>query len=173
MADAYNMINITQREFEELVGQYTPSVCESKQRMISEDRPQPHGPTMQNCFMTQTTQAPVAMHNLNLLPNHNVPEYREEGKYGWESRVPVHDKKGDMVDFEAIREISYASSTFVGMGNDDDLVSTVYEFAGELVDMTLDATRLWEEEIANDGNVVGDGSCAIVRAGIGSSIGLG
>lgn len=41
------------------------------------------------------------------------------------------------------------------MGDDDDLVAAVDELGGELVNMGFDAARLWEEEVADHGDVVG------------------
>lgn len=78
MTDANYMIHITQCKFEQLVCQDTRSIRETKKRMISKDRPQPHSPSMQDGFMTKTAQARMTMHNLNLLPNDNVPKDREE-----------------------------------------------------------------------------------------------
>jgi len=52
MTDTYHMINITQDEFEQLVGQNTGSICEAKQTMIRENSPQTHRPGMQNRLVT-------------------------------------------------------------------------------------------------------------------------
>jgi hypothetical protein len=40
------MVNITQRELQQLVGKYAACVGEAKQTMIGKDSPQSHGPRM-------------------------------------------------------------------------------------------------------------------------------
>lgn len=59
-----------------------------------------------------------------------------------------------MVDLDAVCEVADALAIVVGMGDYDDLVATVYELAGDLVDVRLDAARLGEEEVANHGDSI-------------------
>ncbi len=59
-----------------------------------------------------------------------------------------------MVDLETIGEVADTCPSFVGMCDDDNFVATVYELRGELVNVTFDAARLGEEEVADHGNVV-------------------
>lgn len=44
MTDADDMVNITQGELQELVGEDAGRICEAEQRMISEHSPQSHCP---------------------------------------------------------------------------------------------------------------------------------
>lgn len=97
----------------------------------------------------------MPMHNFYALSYHNIAEYREEGKYGRERRLAVDDEEGDVVDFETIGEVADTSAAFVGMGYNDDLVATVDEFGGELVDVRFDAAGLGEEEVGDHGDVIG------------------
>lgn len=60
-----------------------------------------------------------------------------------------------MVDFEAVGEIADSRATLVGMGYDDDFVTAVDEFGGELVDVRFDAAWLGKEEVGDHGDVVG------------------
>lgn len=46
VANAYNMVDITQGELEELVREDARGVSEAEQRVIGEDGPQSHGPSM-------------------------------------------------------------------------------------------------------------------------------
>lgn len=135
MTDAYNMVHIAQSELEQLICEDTSSICEAKQRMIRKHSPQSHRPRMQNSLMTQTTQTSMPMHNLNLLSQHNIPKYREETEHSWERRSSVYHQERDMVDLQAVCEVSDAGSPFVCVGYDNDFVPTVYEFCGELVDV--------------------------------------
>ena len=59
-----------------------------------------------------------------------------------------------MVHFEAVRQVVNSCTTFIGMGDYDDLVATVNELSGELVDVALNSSWLGEEEVADHGNVV-------------------
>jgi peptide deformylase len=52
--------------------------------------------------MAQTAQTRMAMYNLNLLSNDNIPEDGEEREDGWEGCCSIDDEKWNMVDFEAI-----------------------------------------------------------------------
>ena len=50
--------------------------------MISENGTQTHGPRMENCFMAKTTQACVAMYNLDTFSNDDISKDWKEGKDG-------------------------------------------------------------------------------------------
>lgn len=127
MADADNMIHVAQRKLQELVRQDTRGICEAKQRMIGKDSSQTHGPCMQNCFMAQATQTSMAVHNLDLLPNNNVSENGKERKDSRHSRLSINYKEWNMIDLEAIGEISDACPTLIRMSDDDNFVAPVYE----------------------------------------------
>ena len=75
--------------------------------------------------MAKTAQTRVAMHNLNLLSNDNIPEDGEEREDGWEGRCSIDDEKWNVVDFEAIRKISHSSPPIVCMSDDDDFVPSI------------------------------------------------
>ena len=109
--------------------------------------------------MAEATQTPMSMYNLYLLSNDNVSKYRKEREDCRESRLTVDDQERDMVDFEAIRKISYAGPPFVCVRYDYDLVSSVDELGGELIDVTFDAAGLGKEEVADHGNVVRHFKC--------------
>lgn len=104
--------------------------------------------------MAQAAETSVAMHNLYLLPDDNVSEDRKEGEDGRERRFAVYDEERNVVDLQAICEIADTGAAFVGMGDDDDFVAAVDELGRQLVYVTLDSSRLWEEEVADHGNVV-------------------
>ena len=128
MADSDDVVDIAQREFEELVGQDTGRVCEPKQRMIRENCPQTHGPRVEDGLMTQRTQTGVAVNNLDLLSDDDISKDGKEREDGGECRLAVNDEERNVVDFYTIRQIANACPAFVGMCYDDDLVSSVDEF---------------------------------------------
>ena len=129
MTDADYMVHITQCKFEQLICQDTRSIREPKKRMIRENRPQPHSPSMQDGFMTKTAQARMPMHNFNLLSDDNVPEDREEGKHGGKSGFSIYNEKRNMVDFQTISEIPNSCTSLVCMRDDDHFVTTIDEFS--------------------------------------------
>lgn len=59
-----------------------------------------------------------------------------------------------MIDLETIGEVADAGSALIGMGDDYNLVAAVYEFGGQLVNVTFDSARLGEEEVTDHGNIV-------------------
>ena len=79
--------------------------------------------------MTKTAQARMTMHDLNFLPNVNIPEDRKERKHGREGSFSVYYEKRDMIDFKTISEISDACTSLVRMRDDDNFVATVDEFS--------------------------------------------
>jgi len=94
------------------------------------------------------------MDDLNLLSKDDVTEDGEEGEDSRKGRFSVDDQKRYMVHLQAVCEIPDACSTSIGMRDDNDVVATINELGGKLVDVTLDTTRLWEEEVADHCNVV-------------------
>lgn len=154
MAHADAVIDIAQGKLEQLVGQDAGGVCESKERMIGKDGPQPHGPGMQDALVAQTAEAAMAVDNLDTLPNADVAQNGKEGEDGGERGVTVDDEKGHVVDLEAVCEVADALAVVVGVRDDDDLVAAVDELARDLVDVRLDAAGLGEEEVADHGDVV-------------------
>ena len=48
----------------------------------------------------------------------------------------------------------HPSSSFVGMSDDHNLMTSVYQLRGQLIDMAFDSSRLWKEEVADHRNVV-------------------
>lgn len=128
VTDAYDMVDIAQCEFEELVGKDTPSIRKTKQAMVCEDSSQSHSPCMQYGLMAQTTQAGVSMYDSNALANNNIAEDGKEGEDGGEGGLAVDNPEWDVVDLETVGKISDAFPTVVRMCDDDDLVSTIYEF---------------------------------------------
>jgi len=51
MRHADHMIYIAQAELQQLVRHNARSIAEAKERVIGKDRPQTHGPSMQDAFM--------------------------------------------------------------------------------------------------------------------------
>lgn len=96
--------------------------------------------------MAQIAQARMAMHDLDLFSNDDIPKDWEEGEDGGKGSCAVDDEKWDMVDFEAIREISHPRSPIVGVCYDDDFVSSIDKLCGELVDVAFYSSGLWEEK---------------------------
>lgn len=96
----------------------------------------------------------MAMHYLDLFPDYDIPKDREKRENCWQGRFAVDDQEWDMIHFEAIGEVPDTASTLVRMSDDDYFMATIDEFSRQLIDMALDAARLWEEEIADHSNIV-------------------
>lgn len=96
----------------------------------------------------------MAMHDFNLLSDNDVSEGWEERKDGRERCSAVYNEERHMINFKAIREVAHASSTFIGMRYNDNLVAPIDKFCRKLVNMTFDSSWLRKEEIAGHSNVV-------------------
>jgi hypothetical protein len=164
MADANDVIHITECKLEKLVCQNARRVREAKQTVIRKDCSQSHGARMNDCLVAKVAQTPVAVYNFNLFANDYVSKNWEKGKDGRKGGGEVDYKKWDVIDFESVCEIADASTSLVCVGDDDYFVTSIDELARKLVDVRLDSacnglararvmekrlTRLWEEVVAN------------------------
>ena len=104
--------------------------------------------------MAEAAETGVAMHYLDLFSDYNIPKYWKEGEDGWHCRLSINNEKGNMVNFKSIRKIVDSCTAFVGMGDDNNLVTAVDEPSGELIDVAFNSSRLRKEEVADHGNVV-------------------
>jgi hypothetical protein len=93
------MVHIRQSEFKKLIGQDTRNVRESKERMVRETGPDAHRPRVKDPFVCQRRKRLVAMHNVYLFPNENVPHDGKEGVDGWEDNLVGDDPGWEMVHF--------------------------------------------------------------------------
>lgn len=93
--------------------------------MICKDSAETHCPSVQNGFMAEATKTGMSMHNLDLFSQDDVAENWKERENGRKSRFTVDDKERDMIDFETIGQVAYSRATFIGMGDDDDLMAAV------------------------------------------------
>lgn len=83
---------------------------------------------MENSFPAEATETGMAMYNIDLLTDDDIAKYRKERKYGWEGCFSVDDEEWDVVDLQAIREITDPSAAFVCVCDNYHFVSAVDEF---------------------------------------------
>ena len=96
----------------------------------------------------------MAMHNLDPLPEDDVAEDGEKGEDSGHSRFAIDYQERDVVHFQTIRQVSYPSTIFIGMSDNDDFVPSIYKLSRELIYMAFDSSCLREEEVANHCNIV-------------------
>jgi hypothetical protein len=128
MTNAYDMVNVAQGEFQQLVSENASCIPKTKQAMICKDSSQAHGPRMQYSFVAQAAETGVAMDNFDTLADHDIAEDGEEGEDSRKRRLPVDDQERYVVDFEAIGQVSYTCSAGICMSDDDHLMAAVDEF---------------------------------------------
>lgn len=122
--------------------------------MVCKNCPQTHSSGMQDSLVAQTAQTGVPMYDLDLFSYDNVSKNREKRKHSRHRRFPIYNEKRHVVNLESICQISNTLSAFVCMRDDDNFMAPVYEFSGQLIDVTLDASRLRKEEVADHSNIV-------------------
>jgi len=155
MADADDMVNITQRKLQKFVCQDTSSISKAEQGVIRENSSQAHCPRVEDRLMAETAQTCMAMYNLDLLPDDYVSEDWKEGEHCREGRGSIYDQKRYVINLETVCKISNTSPSFVRVCYYDHFMPSVYEFCRELVYMTLDSAWLRKEEVTDHSNVVG------------------
>ena len=79
-------------------------------------------------FVAQVAKTRMPMYNLHLFANDNVSKDGEEGEYRGKGGFAIDYKEWDMVDFDAIGQVSDPCSICVCVCKDDDLVSSIYQF---------------------------------------------
>jgi hypothetical protein len=122
------MVDITESELQKLVGENASCICETKQTVIGKNGPQPHGPRMQYRLVAQATETGMAVYYLDTFADHNVTKDGKEREDGRKRGLSVDDEEWDVVDLEAVGEVSYACATSVGVGDDNHLVASINEF---------------------------------------------
>jgi hypothetical protein len=73
MTDANDVIDIAQAELQQLVGNDAGSIAEAKETMIGEDCMKAHGSGVQDCLVAKIAERRMAMDDLNVLSNEDLP----------------------------------------------------------------------------------------------------
>lgn len=69
----------------------------------------------------------MSMDDLYTLSDDYVSEDGEKGEDGRKGSLAINDEERYVVDLEAIGQVSDSSATLVGVGNDYNFMSAVYE----------------------------------------------
>ena len=85
MTDTYDMSNITQAELQELISENTSRIAESKETMVGEHSMQAHSSCMKKSFVAKIAQRSMAVDNLNLLSDEDLPQM-------WEGRENCRER---------------------------------------------------------------------------------
>ncbi len=83
---------------------------------------------MQDSFMTEVAETGMAMHNLYLLSNDDIPKDGKKRKDRREGCFPIDDQEWNMIDLETIGKISNTGTTSICMCDDDHFMSAVNQF---------------------------------------------
>lgn len=144
MGDTDHMPNITQTKLKQLVGHDASGVTEAKQRVIGKHGAQRHGPRVENAFMAEITQTAMAVYDLNVLPDEDLPQNRKGAEHRRKGRAAIDDPVRQMIDLEAICQVANACAAgirvagwTVGVRDDYDMVAAVDEFLYEASVMHL------------------------------------
>lgn len=96
--------------------------------MVGKDSSKAHCSGVQDRFMAEIAKACMAMHNLDLLSNDDIAEYRKEREDSRKGCLPVNNEERYMIDFETICQIVNTSPSFICMSDDDDFMAAIDEF---------------------------------------------
>lgn len=130
VADADDVANIAQTELEQLVGHDTRGVAEAEQAVVGEDRSQAHGIRVQNAFVAKIGKRRMAMYDLDVFPDEDLPQYWEAREDGWECCRAIDDPMRQMIDLDSVREVSDtgARRVVVSVRYDDHSVPSIDQF---------------------------------------------
>ena len=67
----------------------------------------------------------MSVHNLNLLPYYDISKDGEEGEDGGHSRLAIYNEEGNVIDLEAIGEMTDTCSALICVCYHDNLMATV------------------------------------------------
>lgn len=117
-------------------------------------RVQAHGFGMEQCIVGHGGEGAVCVHHSDPLPHKHAAQQREAVQDGGGRGLVVHDLQGEVVDLQAVGQVSDARPPAVGVGGDHHLVSLLDQALGELVDVTFHATHVWVEEVGHHADAV-------------------
>lgn len=89
----------------------------------------------------------VGMNYGNSLPNKYVPEQWQTMKESCGCRLVVHDSERQIINFEAIGEVTDALSISISMGDNYDLVPPLNEALRKLVNVAFHTSGVWVEKV--------------------------
>lgn len=87
------------------------------------------------------------MDDRDSLPNKYVPEQWQTVKEGCGCRLVVHDFQRQVIDFEAISEVTDTFPSFISVGNNYDLVPSFNQALRELVNVAFHTSHIWVEKV--------------------------
>lgn len=99
----------------------------------------------------------VGMDYRNSLPNKYVPEQWQAVKESRGCRLVVHDSQRQIVNFEAIGEVTDALSISISMGDSYDFVSPLNEALRELVNVAFHTSHVWVEKVRHHAYIMSAG----------------
>lgn len=91
------------------------------------------------------------------LPKKYVPEQWQTVKEGRGCRLVVHDFQRQVIDFEAISEVTDAFAISVSVGDNYDLVPSFNQALRELVNVTFHTSHVWVEKVRHHAYIMGTG----------------
>lgn len=96
----------------------------------------------------------VGMDYGNSLPDKYVPEQWQTVEESCGCRLVVHDSERQVINFEAIGEVTDTLSISVSMGDNYDLVPPLNEALRELVNVALHTSHVWVEKVRDHAYIV-------------------
>ena len=102
---------------------------------------------MQNTLMAEIAQTGMTMHDLYPLTNEDLAKDGEGREDGGEGGLAVHDPVRDVIDFDAVGEVSDSCAAgvvgaAVGVGDDYYFMAAVDEFLWALVKIRCETVSI-------------------------------
>lgn len=94
---ADHVVDVRQHHLQELVGEDGAAVSKPKEGVVSEDGGQAHGAGMQDAFMAQRTECPVAMHQSDAFLHQDLSQDGEGRQQGRQGHLVVEGLHGQVV----------------------------------------------------------------------------
>jgi len=148
MRDANDSIDVFERGCQELVGQDARRVFEPKETMVRKHRAHAEKVGVQNAFLAQRRETRMGVDQLDVLPNDDRPQVRQEREVVWQGGGRGDGHERDVVYFERGEQPTDADAVWrVTVRDDDDFVAATDEVGAEHVNVVFYSTYVGVEEI--------------------------
>ena len=154
VADADDVVDVAQRELEQLVHQDAGGVREAEELVVGEARRDAHRARVKDRLVREVRECLVAVHDVDALADDRVVEHREGAVDRRQAVAVVEGLLRDVVDLQAVRQPAHPRALAVGVRHHHDLVAAPDQELRELEHVLLHTADVRVEEVRDHQDLV-------------------